>query len=240
MNFLIFNLNDLGCSLSYSILGVSMKIQQSEAAKNLSVKTSNKSRNKRFILLISCLLVSILIGYFSERKIRINAAQNLVDNCSLDNNCVQIIAALETLIQAKKSLRELNFANTDLAHGNFANADFYRTNFTNTNLANVNFKNANLYRADLSNANLANANLANANLMNVNLKSAKNLTPTQIKSACNWETAFYKGRFDRDYEDWIIDKQANQQFIQQIQQDSESELEKPVNCSKWKHWSQDR
>ena len=217
-----------------------MKTQQSELAKNLSVKTSNQSRNKRLILITSSFLVLILVSYFIWRKNKINYAQKLVDNCSLNKNCVQIISALETLIQAKKSVNSFDFANTDLAHANLAHADFYRTNFSNTNLANVNLKNSNLYRADLSNANLANANLANANLTNANLKSAKNLTPTQIKSACNWETAFYKGRFDKDYEEWIIDKQVNQEFIQQVQQDSDSDPEQPVNCSKWKNWSQDR
>ncbi|MDJ0687754.1 MAG: pentapeptide repeat-containing protein [Xenococcaceae cyanobacterium MO_188.B32] len=217
-----------------------MKTKQSELATNVPSKTSKKSRANRLILLISFFLVSILVGYFIRRKIQINAARQLVNNCSLNNNCFHIISALETLIQAQKNLRSFNFTNANLEDANLAKADFYRSNFSHANLSNANLAEANLYRANLYNANFANTNLKNANLTNANLKSAKNLTPTQIKSACNWEKAFFKGRFDNEYDEWIIDKQTNQQFIQQIQQDSDSDPEESVSCRKWKHWSQDK
>ena len=63
---------------------------------------------------------------------------------------------------------------------------------------------------------------------------------SHLFETCNWEKAFYKGQFDNEYEEWIIDKQANQQFIQQLQQDSNSDPEESVSCNKWKHWSQDK
>ena len=220
-----------------------MKFKPSKLATNLLPKTSNQSRTNRLILLISFLLVSILVGYFIWRKIQINAAQKLVDDCSLNNNCfqiIQIISALEILVQAQKNLKSFNLSHANLSHANLAKADFYRTNLSNTNLSHANLAKANLYRTNLSKANLAKTNLSKANLTSANLKSAKNLTPTQIKSACNWEKAFYKGRFDYDYSEWIIDKQANQQFIQQLKQDSDSDPKQSVDCSKWKHWSQDR
>ena len=217
-----------------------MKTKESELATNLSTKTSNQYRNNPLILLISLLLMSILISYFIWRKTQINKAQQLIDDCSLNNNCFQITSALETLIRARKNLRSFDFSGANLEDANLAKADLYRTNLANANLANANFTNANLYRTNLSNANLANINLTNANLRSANFKSAENLTPTQIKSACNWEKAFYKGRFDDDYEEWIIDKQTNQQFIKQLQQDSDSDPKQPVDCSRWRHWTQDR
>ena len=217
-----------------------MKTKQSELAKKLTPKTSNQPKTNRLVLLISFLLVSIVVSYFIWRKTQISDAQKLVYDCSLNNNCFQIVSALEILVRAQKNLKSFNLANTNLVNANLANADLYRTDFANANLAKANLKNANLYRTDFANADLANANLAKANLKNANLKSAKNLTPTQIKSACNWEKAFYKGRFDDDYGEWIIDRQANQQFIQQLQQDTDSDPKKPVNCSKWKNWSQEK
>ncbi len=217
-----------------------METKQSELAKKLHPKTSNQSKTNRLVLFISFLLVSISVSYFVWHKIQINTAQKLVDDCSLNNNCFKIVSALEILVRAKKNLKSFNFANTNLAKVNLANADLYRTDFAKANLTKANLKNANLYRTDFANANLANANLTKANLKNANFKSAKNLTPTQIKSACNWEKAFYKGRFDDEYGEWIIDGQANQQFIQQLQQDADSDPKKPVNCSKWKNWSQEK
>jgi len=67
----------------------------------------------------------------------------------------------------------------------------------------------------------------------INYAKAKNLTPAQIKSACNWSTALYRGKFDSDKLTWIVDEKANQQFIQQLKQDKASEPKEPVDCSKW-------
>ena len=44
--------------------------------------------------------------------------------------------------------------------------------------------------------------LPRANLKNANLIEARNLTPPQIKSACYWEKAFYKGNWDNKNYKW--------------------------------------
>ena len=219
-----------------------MKTKQSKLDTNLSTKTGNPSRNIHLTLLISLFLMLILISYFIWRKAQIDAAQQLVDDCSLNNNCFQfeITSALETLIRARKNVKSFNLSGANLEGANLAKADLYRTDFTDTNLTNANFTKANLYRTNLSKANLTNANLEGANLTNANLKSAKNFTPTQIKSACNWEKAFYQGRFDSDYAELIIERQANQEFIRQLQQARDSDPKQPVDCDKWKRWTQER
>ena len=191
-------------------------------------------------MLIFPLLVSILLGYFIWRKIQINAAQQSVDDCSLNNNCAQITSALETLVQAQKNLKSFNLDHTNLEEVNLSNADLYRINLSYSNLEKANISQANLKSANLDHANLKSANLERANLSSAIMIDTKNLTPTQIKSACNWEKAFYQGRFDSDYSKWIIDRQANQEFIQQLQQDKDSDPKQPVDCIKWKHWSQER
>ena len=217
-----------------------MKIKQSESAKNSAVKTSNQSRNNRLILLIFSLLVSILVGYFIWRKIQINAAQQSVDDCSLNNNCARITSALETLVLAQKNLKSFNLDHTNLEEVNLSNADLYRINLSYSNLEEANISQANLYRAHLDHANLKSANLERANLSSAILIDTKNLTPTQIKSACNWSKAFYQGRFDSDYAEWIIERQANQEFIHQLQEDKDSDPKQPIDCSKWKRWTQER
>ena len=233
-----------------------MKINQSEFATNLPDRTNKQPKTNCLILLIFFLLVSILAGYFVWRKIQLDAAQKLVYDCSLNNNCSQIpiIESLEKLVKAQKKLKLINLSSTNLEDANLEGAHIHRANLSNVNLKNSNLKSADIYLANLSNANLSNANLKNAdiyraNLSNANLKSVditnanlssailintKNLTPTQIKSACNWENAFYKGQFDDDYEEWIIDKQANQQFIELLQQAHASDPKQPVDCSAWK------
>ncbi len=218
-----------------------MKINQSELASYSSPKTGNQSRTYRLILLTSSLLVSvsvsILVNYFYQDQL--NAAQQSVYDCSFNNNCDQIISALEKLVKTQKSLSSLNFDHTNLKGANLKYANLYRTNLYNTNLEDTNFFKANLYRTDLSNANLKNANLKSTNLKNAILIYAKNLTPTQIKLACSWEDAFYKGQLD-PHSKWIVDQKANQQFIHQLQQDKDSDPKQPVDCSKWKYWSQDK
>jgi len=77
-----------------------------------------------------------------------------------------------------------------------------------------------LHSADLRKANLRSANLRSANLNRANLIKAKKLTPSQIKSACNWEKAIYK--------------EANQQYIDRLFKDKASDPSEPVDCSQWK------
>ncbi len=75
---------------------------------------------------------------------------------------------------------------------------------------------ADLRGADLRGADLSSAYLSSAYLSSANLSDAKNLTPAQIKSALNWDKAIYKGHWDSEQEVWIVDQEANQQYIEEL------------------------
>ncbi len=96
------------------------------------------------------------------------------------------------------------------------------------NLENANLENANLNFAYLNLAKLNGAYLNFAYLIN-----AKYLTPSQIKSACNWQKAIYKGNWNWDKKNyqWTIDEKANTKYIEELKQDKASDPEEPVNCS---------
>ncbi len=97
-----------------------MKSKQSKLVTNLPTKTHKPSQTNRLILLISFFLGSIPVGYFTWCQIQLNAAQKLVDDCSLDKNCDQIISALEKLVNAQKNLRSLNLSHANLSPANLS------------------------------------------------------------------------------------------------------------------------
>ena len=206
---------------------------QSQLAHNLTSRTSSQSRFNHFIWLNTFLLLLVLTGSFLWRESQLNAAQQLVDDCFQNNNCAGITEALETLVKAKKSLKFFNLSHANLEDANLSQADLYRTNLSSSQLEDVNLAQANLYRTNLSHANLKRVNLERANLERAFLINTQHLTSSQIKSACNWETAYYQGHFDADYEQWIVNTQANQQFIEQLHLDKDSEPKQPVDCSQW-------
>ena len=92
---------------------------------------------------------------------------------------------------------------------------------SNANLSNADLSNADLSNANLEGANLSNANLEGANLSNANLEGAKNLTPKQIKSACDWETATYKEN-----------ENENTKYIEELKKDKSSDPREPPDCSR--------
>ena len=79
----------------------------------------------------------------------------------------------------------------------------------------------------------AQRSLKSYNLESAILIESKNLTYSQIKSACYWAKAIYKGHYDDKNYKWIVDEKANQQYIQKLKQDQASEPQEPVDCSIW-------
>ena len=111
-------------------------------------------------------------------------------------------AALQGVI-----LKDANLRGTDLSWADLRGADLNRTNLIRTNLSAANLTEANFSGANLSEANLSEANLCEANLSEALLLGAlllgadlnkakfednvKDLMPSQIRTAKNWETAYY-------------------------------------------------
>ncbi len=146
-----------------------------------------------------------------------------------------------SLKYANLKYANLNYANLNNATLNYAsfnyaqifNANLERANLKYANLHNVRFANTNLKYASFNYANLRYAQLIGANLRYANLIEAKNLTPSQIKLACYWGKAIYKGNWDEEKRRWIVDEKANKEYIEELKQDKASDPKEPVDCSRW-------
>jgi uncharacterized protein YjbI with pentapeptide repeats len=127
----------------------------------------------------------------------------------------------------RANLKYANLNSTNLDSANLTGANLTSANLTSANFDSTHLEMADLTRANLTRANLTNAHLINVNLTNANLIKAKMLTYTQIKSACFWNEAIYKGHFDDQKQEWITDEKANQAFIVKLQQDKSSDTDSP-------------
>ena len=107
-------------------------------------------------------------------------------------------------------LRDANLSDADLSNANLSSADLSSAILSSADLSGANLSSAiltdaNLYGADLSSAILTDANLYGADLSgaffcelnDVHPSSvlSSNILPEQIKTAKNWETAFYTKKF---------------------------------------------
>jgi uncharacterized protein YjbI with pentapeptide repeats len=107
-------------------------------------------------------------------------------------------------------LRGANLRGTDLSSANLTGADLNGTNLRRTNLCAANLTEADFSEANLSEANLSRAILKDANLcgslvlgallLEADLTAAnleenvKEVMPSQVRNAKNWDAAFYDRR----------------------------------------------
>jgi uncharacterized protein YjbI with pentapeptide repeats len=82
--------------------------------------------------------------------------------------------------------REINLSYTQLN-----GADLSGANLEGINLGSANLGGAKLVEANLKNANLGQADLTNTDLNGANLTGVRYITPSQIRSAKNWDKAAY-------------------------------------------------
>ena len=155
-----------------------------------------------------------------------------LENANLEN------ANLSNIHLENANLYRANLQGVHISHDHLQGAHLNRANLQGTRLYYADFEYTYFHLTNLSHtyfyrANFSHANLYRANLQGAQLIEAQNLTPAQIKSACNWETAIYKGVWSPKQSKWVVDHKANQQFIKQLQQDKESHPKKPVDCSEW-------
>ncbi len=74
-------------------------------------------------------------------------------------------------------------------------ANLQKANLRRANLQGADLRGANLQEADLSGTNLQEADLWRASLQGAYLREAEGLTASQVKTARNWELAFYSKDF---------------------------------------------
>ena len=142
-------------------------------------------------------------------------------------------ANLEAAILYNADLRSANLEGANLEGANLNAAYLNDVYLNGANLEGAYLNGANLSGAYLNGAYLNGAYLFSAHLGGANLINTENLTPSQIKSACFWEEAIYKGSWDDTKEEWIFDKKANLEYIEQLKQDKSSDPEQEPYCSKW-------
>ena len=123
---------------------------------------------------------------------------------------------------------DINLSGTSLVQANLSGAYLWGANLSQTCL-----DLANLSVASLLGANLLGTSLLQANLIEAKLIDLQNLTPKQIKSACFWDQAIYKGRWVAEELTWAAIEPNNTNYIEDLKKDKSSDPEEPVDCSIW-------
>lgn len=211
-----------------------------------------------FTLILS--LFGWWVGREEQQENKLFATWTIINDAEADQSGV-VKTALERLHKETFSLQGLELEETNLKNINLKGANLEYVNLKNAFLYNADLQGANLYNANLVGTNLLNANLRGANLTvaifeddsiikngiatskasinGANLKGAflinteDRIKDSQIKSACFWEQAIYKGNWDEKAEKWIVDKEANQKYIEQLKQHQSSDPKQQPDCSKW-------
>lgn len=102
------------------------------------------------------------------------------------------------------SMAKLNEADflwkADLSEAKLQSADLSNAKLRVIDLSGADLSNANLTGADLYGSNISGADFYGANLYKANLEDTKDITSTQIKSACFWEQAEFDPEFKKKLE----------------------------------------
>lgn len=191
----------------------------SDLTQDLIDQSLRHKRNNRIkfvgLGLIIPLSLTIYLGVVIAREIKISQLRATIDATEGKENSQARILALQELVNLGVSLTNINLIDANLSGVNLSGADLSTANLSTANLTGANLNSAILTLANLngtnlrtanltgayliyailSDADLAVANLSSANLSSANLIGAKNLTPEQVKSAKNWEEAYYDDEF---------------------------------------------
>ena len=131
-----------------------------------------------------------------------------------------------------------NLQGADLLGANLQDAGLLGANLQDAFLLGANLQDAGLLGANLQDAHLRDANLQGAfllraNLQGADLRDAGNLTRKQIKSACNWEQALYKAKWEREKKILEAIEPDNSDYIKELEEDTASNPEEKPDCSRW-------
>ncbi|MBO3458922.1 pentapeptide repeat-containing protein [Aetokthonos hydrillicola Thurmond2011] len=153
-----------------------------------------------FLLILSIAICLSSIQLLTQKK---SKTSQEISRISVDKSHAK--SAIEKLVMEGKTLANIdlsranligaNLKNANLSYANLSYANLSYANLNGSNLIGAELKDANLRYADLSYADLSEINLDGADIKNANLKFVKNLTPSQIKSATNWDKAEYNKDF---------------------------------------------
>ena len=221
-------------------------------AQSRTLITLRQLDGRRKGLLVSFLSEAKLINQAPELKTIIKLEGADLNSAQLQNiNLRNINLNKANLIQAdleganlggaqlkNAKLTGIKLQNTSLEHVDLTKAKVDSANLQKANLTGANLTGANLQKANLTGANLQKTNISEANISTAQLYGVKDLTNTQIKSACYWEKAIYTeaiaiqdSKTGTKTKTWIVkDEEANKQKIDEIKKDKVSDPQKPPNC----------
>ncbi len=114
-------------------------------------------------------------------------------------------------------LYRANLYGANLEDANLEGAYLCGVNLKGANLEGANLEGAYLKGAYLKGAYLKDAYLKGAYLKGANLTNTENLTNEQIKSALNWEEAYFAKYWDEEKRKWIVDEEKQKAKIREIQ-----------------------
>ncbi len=126
------------------------------------------------------------------------------------------------------NLRWVNLQQAILWEVNLQQAILWEANLQDADIRGANLQQANLWWANLQNADIRGANLQQAILIEV-----KNITSTPIKSACNWQTAIYRGEWNSERQTYVATEPDNTNFIDELKKDKSSDPKQTIDCSRW-------
>jgi uncharacterized protein YjbI with pentapeptide repeats len=177
---------------------------------------------------ITTTLVTLLISLGSQGQsleqedlARLQNTKSCANPCDLSNGDLSRVYLVEA------NLVGANLQGAYLNEVTLTNANLQQANLTSANLGGSYLRGANFLGANLSQSRLIRADfketiLTQANLQGAILSHAKNLSPQQIKSTCNWEEGIY-------HQDAV----KNQEFIANLSADTPSDPEVTIDCSAW-------
>lgn len=146
-------------------------------------------------------------------------------------------ANLEKAYLLGANLQEARLTNANLEKADFGGGIPQQQGLRNANLQGASFGYANLQGANFGSANLQGANLTNANLQEANLTNTEALTNEQIKSACNWEKAYFAKFMSLEEGKWIVDEKEQKARIKELKEDKTSDPQEKPDCYLWKYYS---
>ncbi len=129
------------------------------------------------------------------------------------------------------NLQGANLRSANLQGANLGSANLQGAILVSANLQGAFLGSANFQGAILRSANLQGAFLRSANLQGAILIATQNLTHQQIKSACNWDKAIYKAKWNQEKRLVEAIEPDNTNIIEELKQDKASDPTEPPDCS---------
>jgi uncharacterized protein YjbI with pentapeptide repeats/energy-coupling factor transporter ATP-binding protein EcfA2 len=201
---------------------------KNEALKTLNYWQTLKQANLQEMNLKKIQLFSADLSGANLRGASLSGTSTSLSGAKLDS------ADLSDANLSGASLYSANLRGASLYSANLSGAKLNSANLSGTSLSGADLNSADLSGISLYSADLSGTSLDGASLDGASLRGVKNITNSQIKSACFWNRAFYKGHWDDKQIRWITDEPANQQYIDQLKKDKFSDPKTPPDCSKWK------